>query len=601
MELCTEAKLPVNLAQFREGFNEFLRFVRERSVSVHETRILLSLNETGCKANRFLAESIPSSAKNDARIFVRGPHLDMRKLITAEEFLTPWQPADSRSYCHAALTDFLSFDKALDLVEQAVAMLPPSGRGISFMTNIDRVALRGAPGALRAALSFARWQAGANRKSAVIRVSYPAESKSDRAAKQALHAALEQLGLRFGKTWTQHPAGAGQEQPDPNALWIAQKCFQAAFDLAAVAIEKEAITLDSVPLLFPRFEAAGKRIADVQQGKREQVDLLSHLKRHLREALPVWEFDQADGEVILFRKRLAPALDAKLIFERFHHHGLGKSFTLNLAVEFPGNRKFLQNPILQIFRESFFTLFHRSWEQPAWTYATSGELDRALLGCTALLSRCLPLLEQNLVALLSLLPDELPKSIPVRGALSAKEGYAQALPVAQSWAEDVALESISSGANIFHAYWPEQGPGIADDGRLQRHGDWSIRFLSRSRGAHIFVSMPHTGALRWSTFSFPLGATRFSVISSMDWLDSTRIATVVRDSLRQRVADGQLRLSECLYRLGAMPPDSNKFAWEVHAMLLGAGRGQDEVRIRQDLRFLLDPRTAAILETHQAP
>ena len=601
MELCTEAKLPVNLAQFREGFNEFLRFVRERSVSVHETRILLSLNETGCKANRFLAESIPSSAKNDARIFVRGPHLDMRKLITAEEFLTAWQPADSRSYCHAALTDFLSFDKALDLVEQAVAMLPPSGRGISFMTNIDRVALRGAPGALRAALSFARWQAGANRKSAVIRVSCPAESKSDRAAKQALHAALEQLGLRFGKTWTQHPAGTGQEQPDPNALWIAQKCFQAAFDLAAVAIEKEAITLDSVPLLFPRFEAAGKRIADVQQGKREQVDLLSHLKRHLREALPVWEFDQADGEVILFRKRLAPSLDAKLIFERFHHHGLGKSFTLNLAVEFPGNRKFLQNPILQIFRESFFTLFHRSWEQPAWTYATSGELDRALLGCTALLSRCLPLLEQNLVALLSLLPDELPKSIPVRGALSAKEGYAQALPVAQSWAEDVALESISSGANIFHAYWPEQGPGIADDGRLQRHGDWSIRFLSRSRGAHIFVSMPHTGALRWSTFSFPLGATRFSVISSMDWLDSTRIATVVRDSLRQRVADGQLRLSECLYRLGAMPPDSNKFAWEVQAMLLGAGRGQDEVRIRQDLRFLLDPRTAAILETHQAP
>lgn len=601
MELYTEAKLPVNLAHFREGFQEFLRFVRERCVCLRETRILLSLNETGGKATRFLAESIPSSARNDARIFLLGPHLDMRKLVTAQEFLAQPDSARSRSYCQGTLTDLLAFDKALDLVEQAVGILPASGRGISFMMNIERAGLRGAPDALRADFSFARWQAGANRKSALIRVSCPAESKSDRMAKQALRAVVEQLGLCLGKTWTQHPAGIRQEQPDPDALWVAQKCFQFAFDLTAVALEKGEITLDAVPLLFSRFESARKRIADIQLGKREQVDLLAHLKRQVREALPAWEFDQADGEVILFRKSLASGLDAKLIFERFHHHGLGKSFTLNFGVEFPGNSKFQQNPVLQVFRESFFTLFHRNWDQPAWTYSSSEELSQVLQGCMSLLSRCLPPLEQNLAALLSPLAAELPKSILSHGALTAKEAYALALPLAQSWAEDVALESISSGANTFHSYWSEQGPAIADDGRLQRHGDWSVRFLSRRRGAHIFVSVPHTGALRWSTFSFPPGAARFSVLTSTDWLDSPRIALVVRDFLRQRLGDGRLRLQECLYRLGATPPDSNKFVWEVHAMLLGDERQNDEVSVRQNLRLLLDPRTAAITESDQDP
>lgn len=607
MDLYTEAQLPVDLAHFREAFHEFLRFVHERSLPATHTSILFALHEAGCKANRFLAQSVPPHAKNHARIFVLGPHLDMRKLITAEQFLAEWQPAHLRSYCHATLTHFLSFDKTLALVEQVADIVAPSRRGISFMLNIDRVGLRGAPDTLRADFSFARWRAGANRKSAVIRVSHPAESKSDRAAKQTLRAAVEKLGLRFGKTWTQHPTGTDQEQPDPNALWVAQKSFQAAFDLAATTVQKEEITLDSVPLLLPRFEAAGKRIADVQQGKREQVDLLAHLKRHMRETLAIWEFDQADGEVILFRKNLAPSLDAKLIFERFHHHGLGKSFTLNFGVEFPGNPKFQQNPVLQIFRESFFTLFHRSGEQPAWTYATSDELHQALRGCTALLSRCLPLLEQNLVAFLSPVPVELPKSIPSRGALSAKEAYAHALPLAQSCAEDVVLESISSGANMFHAHWPEEGPGINDQGRLQPHGDWSVRFLSRHRGAHIFLSVPHTGALRWSTFSFPFGTARYSTMHSDDWLDSPAIAAIVREILCQRVADDQLRLGECLYRLRAMRPDANKFVWEVHAILLGPDRQDEDARIRHDvpvradLRLLLDPHTGTILETHATP
>jgi len=409
VDLVAEAKLPIGFDTFQGALDEFLQVVHDRCVPNGQSCIHLSLHENGCKANRLLAEALPPGV----RAFGIGPGLDLRKTLSAAEFLAQVRLSPpARSYCHATLTDSLSFEQGLALVKKTTAVLPPSGRSTTIMLRPERVKLRGVPEAVRADLMFARWQAGPQRKAASLRVSCPAEGKSDASARQALRTVGELLGLRFGKPWKQHPSGSDKEKPDANAVWVAHKSFQAAFDRTTKEVEDEGIMLAPVPMLFPRFQAFGKRIADVQQGKREKIDLVPHLKRLVRESQPGYVFDQSDAEWVMFRKHLTPLLDGLLSFERFHHHGLGKSFTLQFGVDFPGNRELQQNPLLSLFRESFFTVFHRNWEEPAWTYATAEELQKVLQGCAALLSRVLPLLERRLVEMLSPQPTELPMTIP---------------------------------------------------------------------------------------------------------------------------------------------------------------------------------------------
>lgn len=592
MDLVAEAKLPTDLDSFRGALNEFVGFIRDRCVPTDRASIHLSLHEKGCKANQLLAEALPA----DARVFVLGPVLDLRKTVSATQFLSQIHPSPpSRSYGHVTLTDFVPFGQALALVERAAQLLPPSGRGITFMLSLQSLSLRGAPEAVRADLMLARWQGGPQRKAASVRIICPAQSKSDRAAQEALRAVEELLGLRFGKRWTQHPLGGEKARPDANALWIAHKSFQAAFDLTTLEVEENGLKLDGVALLFPRFEAFGKRIWDVQRGKHEKIDLVSHLKRLVREIQAGYEFDQPDGECVIFRKRLSPSLDGLLNFERFHHHGLGKSFTLNFATEFPGNPEFQQHPVLQLFRESLFTVFHRNWDQPAWAYATSEELQQALQGCAGLLSRVLPLLERRLLEMLSPVPKALPSSIPSLGRLTAREAYDRALPLARSWANDVEPVSVSSAADL--VLREMLGAGIEREGRVQAHGHWSVRLVSRHRAAHIAVDVPHTGAIRWATFSLPLRQGRFSTITSVDWLDSSAIAPTVNTQLEGQLGRNEYRVEECFYRLGtSQQPGSAQIVWEVHALLQGKHRYD-----RKDLRVIIDPWNGRVLEAHTEP
>jgi hypothetical protein len=598
VELVAEAKLPIAFDNLREALTAFLDLARNRCVSQEASSINIFLSETGCKATCVLAEAFPP----DYQAFGTGPILDRRKLLSQSEFLIRMKTSrPSDSVCDATLTDFFSFEQARELVRKVAEALPPSGRGIAMMLSLGRMKLRGAPETVCADLMFSRWRSGSRRKEAALRVSCPARSKTDTDAKQALRAVAELLNLKLSKPSIQPPLGRGSERPAPETLWAAQKAFQAAFDLALKDIEERDITLHSAPPLFSRFEAFGKRIADTQNGISEKIDLVAELKRLIRERQVGYAFDASDAECVTFRKSLTESLDGLLTFERFHHHGLGKSFTINYGVQFPGDPELQPSPVVQVFRDSLFTLFHRNWEEPAWAYSTGAELEEVLTSCGALLASVLPLLEKRLVETLSPLPEKLPSFISSLGALTAKEAYTRALPVSQAWAEDVELVSIgsqlSAGPSMDMAVLAEAfGPALDPDGRLQPHGWWSVNFLSRRRGTHLFVLVPHTGAIRWSTFGYPLREWRPATLSSRDWLDSAVIALSANSVLQPHLSGDTYRLAGCLYRLGANPPRYEKVVWEVTAMLRGKGRFDS-----RQVRMLFDPWTGKLLETDMQP
>jgi len=180
------------------------------------------------------------------------------------------------------------------------------------------------------------------------------------------------------------------------------------------------------------------------------------------------------------------------------------------------------------------------------------------------------------------------------GTLSAREAYERGLPVTRSWAKDVELLSVGYLASVDLSNL--MGPRIDNNGRLRPHGYWTVRFLSPHRATYIFVTLPHTGAIRWATF--PLLSTERSspTISSPDWLDSTTIASTVNTLLREHLEGAEYRVGECLYNLGSRQPNSAETVWEVHAILHGKERYK-----RRDVRLIFDPWNGSVLETHTEP
>jgi hypothetical protein len=470
-----------------------------------------------------------------------------------------------------------------------------------LQVHLSHAMLSGFPETVRADLAFSKWRSGARRKEATIRVAYPAQNKSDREARQTLRSVAERLDLSFKKPSFQPPLGLGNEKPAADSLFLALKTFQAVFDLTLHDVEEKRITLDSIPLLLPRVDGARKRMEDAHRGINEQIDAVPALKRLIRERLPAYEFEASDEECILFAKTLTPSLDGVLALERFHHQGLGKSFTAHYGVRFPRNPELQSSLVAQAFRDSIFTLFHTNMEHPAWTYSTGKELEQVLAGCGDLLSTVLPLLEKRTVEMLSPLPAKLPVSLPSLGPQTAKEAYAQALSMAQRWAEDVELVSVgclkSPGTSIDTAALRQiLGPATNPEGRLQPHGWWSLSFVSRQKAAHLFVDVPHTGAMRWSASGHLPPRWSPAVVSSSDWLDSTAIAAAAHSAIQPHLNGNEFQLMECLYRLGANPPQFTNVIWEVTALLNGKGRYES-----RQVRMEFDPRTAKLQEIKAQP
>jgi hypothetical protein len=561
MDLVAEAPLSVDFDQMGDALGVIIDFVRNHCVPTPTSVVSLFLSETGFKSTRVLAETFPATH----RAFTVGMY-DPRRLRPGQELLAAANAAKLKdTCCNAQLTDFLPFDASISLLDRLRPEFPPSGRGMMIHVEIASLLARGAGDAVRVDVSFQRWRSGSKRKTASVRLSCPAESKRDVAAKRTLLAAAEVLGLKIGKPSLQAPSGRGEPTPAPALLLNAYQAFLTAFDQTTAVIDKSDITLDGIPLLMPRFEASARRIQDMLAGRREEIDLVARLKHMMRESRLGYEFDNADSELVSFVKPLTPHLEARLSFERYHNQGLGKSFTALVGVGFPQHRQLQVGPIAALFRDNLFRLFHRALDRPAWTYVTSDELAAALGGCLSLLNHTLPLMESQFTACLGQPVADIPRGMAIAGALSAKEAEAMSREVVLRWSDDAELRSVSfTTDSALRAFL---GPALDGTGRLKPHGAWQISYGSAFRGACMVVSVRHTGAMRWECLSrVPRSVVGVAQVP-IEFVDSTRLSDTVNAEL-QRLTDGtKLRVIDTLWTLGGLPGQDSEPVWTVHILL----------------------------------
>lgn len=598
MLIHAQAQIPLQSELLSEALREFAAFVKRHLVAADGSEVSIALTETSARGNATLARSLPDDTPEFGLDWIpRGETLNAAEFRRAVE---QQKPKKTRSQLRLQAQ---SIQDVPGLAEALADSLPDSGRGVMllfYLTGWKLVADAHGP-AVDA--TFSRFRHGARSLSASLGLRFQALSLKDPIVPTTIAAAAKHVGLRFGKPMaafapvaTAFPsAPAPVMKPDPRleppsaeAQLIVQQNFDEALARAADRIGAHAEDLDALPLLFSRYGSGEKRIRDVMAGKKEKIDLPSHLKRFVSERFPDYGFDASDPEQLWFRKQAAPTLDLLLMFDRIHHWGLGKSFSLEFAADFPNTPFGGLHTGGGGTRANLFQMFHQGWEKQVWTYTTSQELATALGGCGTLLARVLPALEEQCRDLLLPPPIKLPEGIEQRGALSAREAYEQILPIARAWATDSQVESIGSTNRLSHR--EGLASSITREGRLLPHGSWSFKVISKSRDMFCHYTVPHTGRIQWNYYAVPQGGVpKYSAVFEGDnWIDSTEIAERAFAAV-ERHLDG-FRISHIWLALHDRKRYSGKFIWEAQCIALGKAPSE-----RRDINVQLDPITGEIL------
>jgi hypothetical protein len=615
MLIHSSAAIPLRATSLVEALGEFARFVQQHLSAGPGAELSIAIGETGARANDILARSLPDDAKEFGvgRLSV-GPSLTAAQFRNAIASAKPKKTRSQVRVSAAAIPDVFV------LLDKLSAGLPPSGRGIMLLVHLPGWKMTGdvtavVPGVshpevtapLAVDVTFSRFRHGSHDISATAGLRFHALSLKDPVVAPTIAAATAQTGLRFGKPMEGFAALADQKStpelpegadprlqpPSPEAQLIVLLSFEEAIARAAGQIGARTEDLAGIPLLFSRSGGFDKRMRDVMAKKKESVNLPSRLKRFMKDRLHEYTFDAADPEQLWFRKSIAPTLDLLLMFDKVHQWGLGKTFSVDVAADFPNTPFGGMHTGWGGTRKNIFWMFHEGWEKQVWAYTTDNELTTALDGCGALLARILPAVEEHCRRLLLPVPSTLPEGIAELGALSAREALAVVLPMAHARAADIELESVNSSSLIaFRGGTGSANSSISPDGRLRRQGSWGFKFLSKLLDRYCYYVVPHTGRVWWNFYPVLQGAIPkySSVIETDDWIDSTLVAPLAAHAAEQQF--GRNQAYEISLALRDPQRYSGKYVWEASYIPYGAPMSERHTIIVQ-----LDARSGAILET----
>ena len=207
------------------------------------------------------------------------------------------------------------------------------------------------------------------------------------------------------------------------------------------------------------------------------------------------------------------------------------------------------------------------------------------------MNRVLPVLETQCRELLPP-PAALPADIERRGSLSAREAYAAILPTVGQWASDAQLEAVGSTNMLLR----REGfsSSFTREGRLEPHGSWSFKFISKSLDRYCHYTVPHTGRIEWNYFAVPQGGIPkySSVLEADNWIDSTEIALRSFTALEKQLEGS--RISQISISLHDPKRYTGDFVWEAHCIAFG-----DSPSNRRDIRVQFHPVTGEFLRLHR--
>lgn len=182
MKLVSSAVLPVVDGDLCQKLSGFLALLRDHCAFDAQTRCSVKLIATRWKFAALVARALPA----DAGEFEAFPP-DRRKM-TAAEFLarTATNSRSDKFSCSATLTDSLSRDQTLALLNELAATIPVSGRGVDILLWVDSAILSDASLMVRGRLSFGRTSRTSTRYGSFVSCEFEADSKSGPVAKKTL-------------------------------------------------------------------------------------------------------------------------------------------------------------------------------------------------------------------------------------------------------------------------------------------------------------------------------------------------------------------------------------------------------------------------------
>jgi hypothetical protein len=492
VKIVSSAALPVVEGDLPKALLGFVSVLRDHCAFDVQTRCALSFIMTAGKFPALVARALPPES---GEFETYSP--SERKMTSAQFLMRIAANARLRQCsCDVTLTDFLARDQVLDLLSELAGALPVSGRGASLMLFVDSAILFDASEPVRGRLSLQRFPRGKRHCGAGVLCEFCADSKSGPVAKKVLRELREAFGVEWKKPCEVFDPDRA-DRPSASEASVIERCIEEAFARAAADLDRAQAALTGIPLLYSSMSAFGKRVRDVQSGIREPVDFVRELRQLIQTNFPDYASCSKQRSAPTFRKRLADHIEGLLFVERLYEQGLGKCFTLQYQVDFPGTRFAGENVNVSSRSRSLFSLFHKGWMPPKWAYSTSEELAEVLGGCRDVLRMALPALETRLKELLSPIPGALPPDMQMRGRLTAREACEQALFIAKKWAPDARFAGLHSGG--LHVLTYEVAPGVDLDGRLQPQGSWLVRFESKRLYSDVLIEVPHTGLVRWNS------------------------------------------------------------------------------------------------------
>ncbi len=509
--------------------------------------------------------------------------------LTAIEFRKNLEQNKERSSgCFSGfLTQYLSVQKSMDLILELLKLKSSSLRSTSFSLDFRNLCFKGASGNSRGEISLDDGRTGKRRFQLYAMAVCPGQGIKDKEVKAFFQSVARESGIGFDKGRME--ARADDELlKDVSEEMLVQPavCFREVFKRAKDEVKISGYSWKGLPYLYGRFESFDVRSKSIGMGVKGEVNFLSPLKKYVKELWPDYQFLEICGDDVIFSKKLFDEFDVLLNFERFHHMGLGKAYSISLGVQhtkglLAGTR----------WEENLFCLFHEKDRNACFTYSTTEELTASFDSVTALLEQIFPVFYKYVNEYFADVAQAYAGKIEKRGGITAREGFNEAQTLATAWQADAQLRNITNFCIL--KVRAHMGPAIDENGRIRSYGSWQYCFLSRKMNQFLNVEVPCSGSMKswtWNVFDHAKIEKNFSRPVDRWPVDSNQVIRKVEESGGAEARQLARKCFGVSIQLG-YPRDFvfDHALWRVEYLLM------NDRNVRDDKEYVVDAITGELL------